>query len=244
MSTAHLRIPHNPRQNHLLATLSADELERLHPHFELVSMSLGEVLCRSGCKLNHAYFPTTAIVSLFYITKDGESTEIALIGNDGFVGITFFTGGNSMPQQFVVQSAGYAYRLNGQLLLQEFNHVPSVTRLLLRYTQALLTQIGQMAMCNRHHSVEQQFCRLLLLSLDRLPSNELIMTQELIANMLGVRRESVTEAAIKLERNGLIHYHRGHITVPSRSRLETKVCECYKVVKKEYDRLFPDIIAA
>jgi CRP-like cAMP-binding protein len=249
MPTAHphiphiSHIPHDPHQNHLLAALPADELERLYPHLELVPMPLGEILCGPDRKLSHAYFPTTAIVSLLYVTKNGGSAEIALVGNDGIVGIALFMGGDSMPQQSVVQSAGYGYRLNEQLLMKEFNRVAPVAHLFLRYTQALLTQIGQTAVCNRHHSLEQQLCRWLLLSLDRLPSNELIMTQELIANMLGVRREGVTEAAIKLQRAGLIHYQRGHITVLDRPRLETKVCECYKVVKKEYDRLLPDRIA-
>ncbi|MFO7579544.1 MAG: Crp/Fnr family transcriptional regulator [Nitrosomonas halophila] len=193
--------------------------------------------------MNHVYFPADAIVSLLYVTMNGGSTEIALVGNDGIVGVSLFMGGNSMPQQSVVQSAGHAYRLDGRLLMQEFEHVAAVTHLLLRYTQALLTQIGQTAVCNRYHSVEQQLCRWLLLSLDRLPSNELKMTHELIANMLGVRREGVTEAAGKLQRAGLIDYHRGRIAVLDRSRLEAKVCECYKVVKKEYDRLLPDRIA-
>ncbi|CAE6512133.1 putative transcriptional regulator, Crp/Fnr family [Nitrosomonas nitrosa] len=248
-TTIHPHIPHiphiphtpnDPHQNHLLAALPTDELERLYPHLELVSMPLGKILCGSGCKLNHVYFPTTSIVSLLSITKCGGSAEIALVGSEGIVGVALFMGGDSMPQQSVVQSAGYAYRLKGQLLIQEFNQVEPLAQLLLRYTQALLTQIGQTAVCNRYHSVEQQLCRWLLLTLDRLSSNELTMTHELIANMLGVRREGVTEAASKLQRAGLIQYHRGHITVLDRPRLETRVCECYKVVKKEYDRLLPD----
>ncbi|MCW5602880.1 Crp/Fnr family transcriptional regulator [Nitrosomonas sp.] len=234
-------IPNDPHQNHLLAALPADELKRLLPHLQLVSMPLGKILCGSDCKSNHVYFPTTLIVSLLSITQCGRSVEIARVGSEGIVGVALFMGGDSMPQLSVVQSAGYAYRLKGQLLIQEFNQVAPVAHLLLRYTQALLTQIGQTAVCNRYHSVEQQLCRWLLLSLDRLPSNELTMTHESIANMLGVRREGVTEAACKLQRAGLIHYYRGHITVLDRPRLETRVCECYKVVKKEYDRLLPDI---
>ncbi|SDY99294.1 Crp/Fnr family transcriptional regulator [Nitrosomonas sp. Nm58] len=206
-------------------------------------MLIGEVLCEHDYKLNHVFFPTTSIVSLLNFTKDGKSTEIAIVGNEGVVGVSLFMGGDTMPNLPVVQIPGYAYRLKGYLLKQEFNHVMPMQHLLLRYTHALLTQIAQTAVCNRHHSVEQQLCRLLLLCLDRLPSNELIMTQELIANMLGVRREGITEAAGKLQRADIVHYHRGHITVLDRLCLEAKVCECYKVVKKEYDRLLPDMIA-
>ena len=195
---------HNPRQNHLLAALPADECERLYPHLELVPMPLGEVLYESGSQLRHVYFPTTSIVSLLYVMEDGRSAEIAVVGNEGIIGVALFMGGETMPNRAVVQSAGYAYRLKGQLLKQEFKRAVTLQHLLLRYTQALLTQMAQTAVCNRHHSVDQQLCRWLLLSLDRLPSNELTMTQELIANMLGVRREGVTEAAGKLQSAGLI----------------------------------------
>jgi len=235
--------PPNPRQNHLLAALSESISERLFPHLELVPMPLGEALYESGGRLNHVFFPTTAIVSLLYVMEDGASAEIAVVGNDGMVGIALFMGGETMPNRAVVQSAGHAYRLQGQLLKQEFNHHGALQHLLLRYTLALLTQMAQTAVCNRHHSVDQQLCRWLLLSLDRLPSNELRMTQELIANMLGVRREGVTEAALKLQRAGLIDYSRGPITVLDRPGLEARVCECYEVVRKEFQRLLPDGIA-
>jgi CRP-like cAMP-binding protein len=209
------------------------------PDLELVRLPLGEVLYESGDQLQHVYFPTLAIVSLLYVMADGASAEIAVVGNEGIIGIALFMGGETMPNRAVVQSAGYAYRLQGQLLKEEFNRAGELQHLLLRYTQALLTQMSQTAVCNRHHSVDQQLCRWLLLSLDRLPSNELSMTQELIANMLGVRREGVTEAAGKLQSAGLIHYSRGHITVLDRPRLEARVCECYQVVKTEFDRLLP-----
>src|SRR6202162_5678280 len=235
--------PHSPRQNHLLAALPALESERLYPYLELVELSLGEVLYESGDELQHVYFPTDSIVSLLYVMADGSSAEIAVVGNDGIIGIALFMGGETMPNRAVVQSAGYAYRLTGQLLKEEFNRAGELQHLLLRYTQALLTQMSQTAVCNRHHSVDQQLCRWLLLSIDRLPSNELTMTQELIANMLGVRREGVTEAAGKLQSAGLIHYVRGHITVIDRPRLEARVCECYAVVKTEFDRLLPYAIA-
>jgi CRP-like cAMP-binding protein len=230
---------HTPRQNHLLAALPAVEYERLLPHLELVPMPLGEALCESGGRLQHVYFPTTCIVSLLYVLEDGASAEIAVVGNEGVLGISLFMGGETTPSRAVVQSAGYGYRLKAQLLKQEFSRAGSVQYLLLRYTQALITQMAQTAVCNRHHSVDQQLCRWLLLSLDRLDTHELIMTQELIANMLGVRREGVTEAAGKLHRAGLIDYHRGHITVLDRSGLEARVCECYHVVKTEFDRLLP-----
>jgi CRP-like cAMP-binding protein len=240
--------PPNPRQNRLLAVLPESECERLFPHLERVPLPLGESLYESGERLSHVYFPTTAIVSLLYILEDGTSAEIAVVGNEGIVGIALFMGGETMPNRAVVQSAGHAYRLKGQLLKQEFTRFGGRRRgvlppLLLRYTLALLTQMAQTAVCNRHHSVDQQLCRWLLLSLDRLPSNELSMTQELIANMLGVRREGVTEAAGKLQRAGLIHYRRGRIIVLDRPGLEARVCECYEVVRKEFRRLLPDVIA-
>ncbi len=233
--------PHRPTQNHLLAALPAAEFDRLSPHLELVPMPLGEVLYESGGRLQHVYFPTTSIVSLLYVLEDGASAEIAVVGNEGILGISLFMGGETTPSRAVVQSAGFGYRLPAQLLKQEFNRAGPVLRLLLRYTQALITQMTQTAVCNRHHSVEQQLCRWLLLSLDRLSSDSLTMTQELIANMLGVRREGVTEAAGKLQRAGLIRYSRGRIEVLDRPRLEQAVCECYAVVKAEFDRLLSDI---
>ena len=232
---------HSPKQNHLLAALPAKEFERLSPRLELVPMRLGEALYESGGRLRHVYFPTTSIVSLLYVMEDGASAEIAVVGNEGVLGIALFMGGETTPSRAVVQSAGYGYRLEAQLLKQEFSRAGAVLHLLLlRYTQALITQMAQTAVCNRHHSVEQQLCRWLLLSLDRLSTRELIMTQELIANMLGVRREGVTGAAGNLQRAGLIRYTRGRITVLDRSRLEQEVCECYAVVKKEFDRLLSD----
>lgn len=228
--------------NHLLAALPENELERLSSHLEPVQLDLGGVIYESGGELQQVYFPTTAIVSLLYLMEDGASAEIAVVGNDGIVGIALFMGGESMPNRAVVQSAGHAYRLNGALLKQEFRRGDALQRLLLRYTQALLTQMAQTAVCNRHHTVDQQLCRWLLLSLDRLPTSELLMTQELIANMLGVRREGVTEAAGKLQKAGLIQYSRGHITVLDRPGLELQACECYQVVKRETDRLLPDEI--
>jgi CRP-like cAMP-binding protein len=231
--------PHNPRQNHLLDALPATEYERLFPHLVLVPMPLGKVLYESGDKLRYAYFPTTCIVSKLYVMENGASAEIAVIGNEGMIGVALFMDGGSMNNRAIVLSAGYAYRLRSHLLMQEFNRYGALHHLLLRYTQALLTQMAQTAVCNRHHSVEQQLCRWLLLSLDRLTGNELIMTQELIANMLGVRREGITEAAGKLQRAGLIDYCRGHITVLDRPGLEARVCECYQVVKSESDRLLP-----
>jgi CRP-like cAMP-binding protein len=232
---------HRTTQNHLLAALPAAEYERLAPHLELVSMPLGQVLCESGGRLRHLYFPTTSIVSLLYVLEDGASAEIAVIGNEGLLGISLFMGGETTPSRAVVRSAGHGYRLEAQLLQQEFNRAGPVMRLLLRYTQALITQMTQTAVCNRHHSIEQQLCRALLLSLDRLAGNSLTMTQELIANMLGVRREGVTEAAGNLQRAGLIRYSRGHIEVLDRAGLEQAVCECYRVVKLEFDRLLSDI---
>ena len=232
---------HSARQNHLLAALPGMELERLVGDLELIPMPLGDVLYESGSQLGHVYFPTTSIVSLLYVMEDGASAEIAVVGNEGIIGVALFMGGETTPSRAVVQSAGFAYRLKGQLLKREFTRSPSMQQLLLRYTQALLTQMAQTAVCNRHHSVDQQLCRWLLLSLDRLTSNELTMTQELIANMLGVRREGVTEAAGKLQDAGLIHYSRGRITVVDRPGLEAQACECYRVVKKEFDRLLPEI---
>jgi len=232
---------HSPKQNHLLAALPATEFESLSPHLQLARMPLGEVLYESGGQLQHVYFPTTSIVSLLYVFADGAAAESAVVGNDGILGISLFMGGESTPSQAVVQSAGYGYRLEAQLLKQEFHRPKSALHLLLlRYTQALITQMTQTAVCNRHHSVEQQLCRCLLLRLDRLSSNELTMTHELIANMLGVRREGVTTAAGNLQRAGLIRYNRGHIEVLDRARLEQEVCECYAVVKKEFDRLLTD----
>ena len=232
---------HSPKQNRLLAALPAAEFGCLSPHLELVPMPLGEALCESGDRLQYAYFPTTSIVSLLYVLEDGASTEIAVVGHEGILGISLFMGGETTPSRAVVQSEGYGYRLKAQLLKQEFNRAGALQQLLLRYTQALITQMTQTAVCNRHHSVEQQLCRWLLLSIDRLSSNSLTVTQELIANMLGVRREGVTEAAGKLQRAGLIRYSRGHIDVIDRPGLEKAVCECYAVVKMEFDRLLSDI---
>jgi len=238
-----MSVTHDPRQNHLLRALPAAESERLFPHLELVPMPLGNVLYESGTTLRHVYFPTTSIVSLLYVMEDGASAEIAVVGNEGMVGVALFMGGETTPSRALVQSAGHAYRLKGQILKEEFQRAAALQHLLLRYTQALLTQMAQTAVCNRHHSVDQQLCRWLLLSLDRLPSNKLSMTQELIANMLGVRREGVTEAAGKLQTDGLIRYSRGHITVLDRPGLQRQCCECYQVVKTEFDRLLPDMIA-
>ena len=230
---------HDPQQNHLLAALSPAERERLYPHLRLVAMPLGRVLYESGDRLRHVYFPTNAIVSLLYVMADGASAEISVVGNDGLIGIALFMGGETTPSRAIVQSAGYAYRLIGQQLKDEFHRNGGVQLLLLRYTQSLITQMAQTAVCNRHHSVDQQLCRWLLLSLDRLSVNQLTMTQELIANMLGVRREGVTEAAGKLQKLGVIEYSRGQITVLDRPKLEQLCCECYAVVKKEGDRLLP-----
>lgn len=234
--------PH-PKQSHLLAALPDIEWERLLPNLELVEMPLGQVLYESGSTLRHVYFPTTAIVSLLYVMENGASAEIAVVGNEGVVGISLFMGGESTPSRAVVQSAGQGFRLESQMMKDEFNRAGPVLHLLLRYTQALITQMAQTAVCNRHHSLDQQLCRWLLLSLDRLQGNELVMTQELIANMLGVRREGVTEGALKLQQAGLIRYARGHIAVLDRKGLEKRTCECYGVVKKEYDRLLPATLA-
>jgi len=228
-----------PRHNYLLAALPADAQGRLFPHLELVAMPLGKVLYESGDGLRYVYFPTDCIVSLLYVMENGSSAEISVVGNEGLVGVAVFMGGGSTPSRAIVQSAGQAYRLLGKKIKDEFGRHGEMLQLMLRYTQALITQMSQTAVCNRHHSIDQQLCRWLLLSLDRLPSNQLTMTQELIANMLGVRREGVTEAAGKLQKLGVIEYCRGHITVLDRPRLEQLSCECYAVVKKETDRLLP-----
>jgi len=233
----------SPEQNSLLTALPEPVRERLLPHLEPVQMPLGDVLYESGSQLQYVYFPTTSIVSLLYVMEDGASAEIAVVGREGLLGIALFMGGESTPSRAIVQSAGLGFRLKAQVLKEEFNRAGPLMHLLLRYTQALITQMSQTAVCNRHHSVHQQLCRWLLMSLDRLPSNKLIMTQELIANMLGVRREGVTEAAGKLQNAGLILYSRGHITVLDRPGLEAEACECYQVVKNEFDRLLPDVIA-
>jgi CRP-like cAMP-binding protein len=228
-----------PLRNHLLAALPRAESLRWLPLLESIDLPLGEVLYESGSTLSHVYFPTTAIISLLYVMENGASAEIAVVGNEGIVGISLFMGGESTPSRAVVQSAGEGFRLKAHTMKEEFNRAGPVLHLLLRYTQALITQMSQTAVCNRHHSLDQQLCRWLLLSLDRLEGNQLVMTQELIANMLGVRREGVTEGALKLQHAGLIQYSRGRITVLDRAGLEKRSCECYTVVKKEYDRLLP-----
>ncbi|MFI5437713.1 Crp/Fnr family transcriptional regulator [Pseudomonas aeruginosa] len=230
----------SPLQNHLLAALTQEIQERLIPHLERVTLPLGKVLDELGDALRHVYFPTDAIVSLLYVMEDGASAEISVVGNEGLIGVAVFMGGESTPSRAIVQSAGHAYRLPGQKLKDEFNRHGEMLQLMLRYTQALITQMAQTAVCNRHHSIDQQLCRWPPPSLDRLPSNQLSMTQELIANMLGVRREGVTEAAGKLQKLGVIKYSRGHITVLDRPQLEALCCECYAVVKRETDRLLPD----
>lgn len=231
--------PHDPRQNQLLAVLAPAEWERWEPHLECVELPLGRVLYESGRKLGHVYFPVDAIVSLLYVMEDGASAEIAVVGREGIVGIAVFMGGESTTNRAIVQSAGRGYRLRAGVLMEEFERGGLVQHLLLRYTQALITQMAQTAVCNRHHNLGQQLCRWLLLSLDRLPGQELVMTQELIANMLGVRREGVTEAAGHLQKAGLIEYQRGHIRVLDRPALERRTCECYAVVRREYERLLP-----
>ena len=236
-------LTHDHKANHLLAALPDAEWLRWAPQLEAVELPLGRVLYESGVALTHIYFPTTAIVSLLYVMEDGASAEIAVVGREGLVGVSLFMGGESTPSRAVVQSAGYGFRLRAAALKEEFSNSSPVLHLLLRYTQALITQMAQTAVCNRHHTLDQQLCRWLLLSLDRLDGAELVMTQELIANMLGVRREGVTEAALKLQRAGLISYARGHITALDRAGLEARSCECYAVVKKEYDRLLPDRMA-
>ena len=232
---------HSPNQNHLLAALPKPEFDRLAPHLELVPMRLGEILYEPGGQLQHAYFPTTSIVSLHYVIESGASAEIAGVGNEGVVGISLFMGGNTTPSSAVVQTAGHGYRIERRRLKEEFDRAGATLRLLLRYTQALMTQMTQTAVCNRHHSVEQQLCRWLLVTLDRVPSGELVMTQELVASMLGVRREGITEAAGRLRDEGIIGYRRGHISVLKRDGLEKSACECYGVVKVEFDRLMSDL---
>ena len=234
-------LKHDPNQNFLLAALLDAEFNRLSPHLELVSLKLGDVLAESGSKTAYLYFPTTAIISLHYLLENGGSSEIAGVGNEGVLGISLFMGGDTTPSRAVVQTGGFGYRIPSRILVEEFDRAGPVMRLFLRYTQALITQMSQTAVCNRHHTVEQQLCRWLLLTLDRLGPAELTMTQELISNMLGVRREGVTEAAGRLQANGFISYRRGHITVTNRSGLERNVCECYEVVKKEFSRLLSDV---
>lgn len=233
----------NPSWNHLLGALSDAERDRWSPHLESVEMPLGTVLYESGAPLAHVYFPTTAIVSLLYTMEDGSSAEIAIVGNEGLVGVSIFMGGQSTTSRAVVQSGGHGYRLRAGVLMDEFNRSAPVMHLLLRYTQALITQMSQTAVCNRHHSLDQQLCRWLLLSLDRLQGNQLVMTQDLIANMLGVRREGVTAGARKLQKAGLIRYARGRITILNRTGLEGRTCECYAVVRREYERLLPNQLA-
>ncbi|MES2491177.1 MAG: Crp/Fnr family transcriptional regulator [Pseudomonadota bacterium] len=230
----------SPLQNHLLAALPAPTFSQLAPHLEAVPMRLGEILCESGAPMSHVYFPTTSIVSLQYVMENGAAGEIAGVGNEGMLGISLFMGGITTPTRALVQTGGMGYRLSSKILLEAFHRDGPVMRLLLRYTQALISQIAQTGACNRHHSMEQQLCRWLLLTLDRMPSNDLVMTQELIASMLGVRRESVTEAAGNLKHKGVISYRRGHITVLDRDGLNSHVCECYVVVKAEFNRLLRD----
>ena len=233
---------HDPRQNRLLAALPPEDYARLLPNLELIQFSLGDVIYESGIQMRHVLFPTTAIVSLLYVMENGAAAEIAVVGNDGIVGVSLFMGGESTSSRTVVQSAGHAYRMKGQVMKEEFYRAGPTHYLFLRYTQALLTQMAQTAVCNRHHSLDQQFCRWLLLSLDLLPSNQLIMTHELISNMLGVRRQGVSEAATNVEKAGLIKYNRGHITVLDRAGLEARACECYRAVKQESDRLLRDYL--
>jgi len=234
-----------PSENHLLAVLSDADWARVQPQpqLTLIDMPLGQVVYESGDRLDHVYFPTSSIVSLLYVMEDGASAEIAIVGNEGLVGIALFMGGETTPSRAIVQSAGRAYRLPAAILKEEFRRGGALQRLLLRYTQALITQMAQTAVCNRHHSIDQQLCRWLLLSIDRLASNELEMTQDLIANMLGVRRAGVTEAALKLQDAGLIRYSHGHIELLNRDGLEQRVCECYGVVKREFELLLPDLKA-
>ncbi|HAN55667.1 MAG TPA: Crp/Fnr family transcriptional regulator [Betaproteobacteria bacterium] len=239
--------PNDPHQNYLLVALPAHEYAHLLPDLEYVPLALGDVIYTSGSQLHHVYFPTTAIVSLLYIMEDGSTAEIAGVGNEGIVGVALFMGGATTPSQAVVQKAGYAYRMKAKPLMDEFNRAGgrragALQHLLLRYTQALISQMSQTAVCNRHHSVDQQLCRWLLSTLDRSDTNELVMTQELISNLLGVRREGVTEAAGKLQRAGLIEYHRGRITVLNRAGVEARACECYQVVKTEFERLLPEVM--
>ena len=232
---------HSPNQNHLLAALPTADYERILPHLELVPLALGQYLYEPGTQMQHVYFPTTAIVSLHYVMESGASAEIAGVGNEGMLGVSLFMGGDTTPSSAVVQTGGHAYRMAGRLIKDEFNRGGIVQRLLLRYSQALITQMSQTAACNRHHSIEQQLCRWMLSTVDRLPAGELVMTQELIASMLGVRREGITEAAGNLQRAGIIRYRRGHIAVTQRSGLEAHSCECYAVVRKELARLLSDV---
>ncbi|EGM77356.1 cAMP-binding protein [Rheinheimera sp. A13L] len=234
-------MPHlkGPQQNHLLAALPAEVRERLYPHMEFVELPLGKVLYESGDTLRYIYFPTNSIVSLLYVMESGASAEISVVGKEGLIGVALFMGGDSTTSRAIVQSAGQAYRLLAHRVKDEFHRHGALLHTFLRYTQALITQMAQTAVCNRHHSIDQQLCRWLLLSLDRLEGNELRMTQELIANMLGVRREGVTDAAGRLQRLGVIEYHRGLIQVLNRPKLESLSCECYAVVRKESDRLLP-----
>ena len=238
-----MKLPSNPLANDLLASLPEAEWQRWQPQLERVELKLGQVLYESGTTMHHVYFPTNSIVSLLYVMEDGASAEIAVVGHEGVVGISIFMGGGSTPSRAVVQSAGWGFRLRAAVIKEEFARSMPVLHLLLRYTQALITQMAQTAVCNRHHSLDQQLCRWLLLSMDRLQGTELVMTQELIANMLGVRREGVTEAALRLQKAGLISYARGHIQILNRPGLEQRTCECYGVVKQEYDRLLPVRIA-
>lgn len=236
-----MTVPHKLNQNHLLAALTHDESVRLVPHLELVPMPFGEVYCESGGRLPYVYFPVTSIVSIHYVTENGASAEIAGVGNEGVLGISLFMGGETTPSRASVRAAGFGYKLRARILMDEFKRCGSFYHVLLRYTQALMTQAAQTAVCNRHHALEQQLCRWLLLTLDRTPTNELILTQELAANMLGVRREGITEAAGNLQKAGLISYRRGHITVLDRAGLEKQACECYAVVRTEFARLLGNI---
>jgi CRP-like cAMP-binding protein len=236
-----MSLPYSPNQNFLLAALPTAEFNRLEPHLEPFPLALGEILFEPGGQLQHAYFPITAIVSLHYVMESGASSETAGVGNEGVVGISLFMGGDTTPSSAVVKIAGHAYRLDRRVLMQEFQRAGLLQGLLLRYTQALITQMTQTAVCNRHHSVEQQLCRWLLSTLDRIPSGELVVTQELVASMLGVRREGITEAAGALQQAGFIRYRRGHISVLDRGGLEARSCECYAVVKKEIGRLLSDV---
>lgn len=235
---------HDIKSNRLLAALPVANIKHWLPELELITLPLGKVLYEAGGVEKYVYFPTAGIVSLLYVMKNGDAAEIAVVGSEGIVGISLFLGGNSTPSSAVVQSAGWGYRLKAQIMKDDFERFGPVTHLLLRYTQALITQMAQTAVCNRHHSLDKQLCRWLLLSLDRLPGNELVMTQELIANMLGVRRQGVTECAVRLQEAGLIRYSRGRITVVDRDGLQARVCECYAVVKNEYDRLIPRVTGA
>ena len=236
-----MSLPHNPNQNHLLAALPAAEFDRVAARLDLVPMLRGEMLYESGEQLEHAYFPTTSIVSLQYVTESGAPAEIAGVGNEGVVGVSLFMGGDTTPSSAVVQTAGHAYRLERRLLKQEFDRDGPIRDLLLRYTMALIAQMSQTVACNRYHSVEQQLCRWLLVTLDRIPSGQFVMTQELVGRILGVRREGITQAAAKLQQAGFIQYRRGHIAVLERTGLESRTCECYAVVKKELNRLLSDV---